>query len=62
MLAQCDPAVRSTCKTPAEITSWLKNKFIYMAYNLQMFEPESYDADMFTKHSVINRVAINVND
>jgi hypothetical protein len=54
--------VRSTCKTPAEINSWLSNKFIYIVYNTQLFQPEQFGADTFQKVSVINRVSINLND
>lgn len=32
-LAYCDPTTRSTCKTQAETTEWLKDKFFYIVIN-----------------------------
>jgi len=53
VLTACNPAVRSTCKTPAEITTWLKNKFIYVAHNAQVFNPQEYDSTTFDKLAVM---------
>lgn len=35
---------------------------MYLVYNVQLFNPTGFDADTFTKVSIIQKIPININD
>lgn len=61
-LKYCDSTLSTTCKTKEETDTWLQNKFLYLAYNSQLFNADLYDNETFTQVSVINRVPINLSN
>jgi hypothetical protein len=44
------------------VKQWLSDKYIYIVFNSVMFNADSYDDQTFTKVSVMQKIAINVND
>ena len=62
MVTACNSTVNPNCKSEAEIKDFLKTQFMYLVYNVQLFNPTGFDAETFTKVSIIQKIPININD
>ena len=54
MFEKCDSTKRKTCKSNAEVREWMKNKYIILVYNRQLFQSEKFGDETFSRHSFLD--------
>ena len=61
-LEKCDKKVRKTCKSDDEVKEWLKDKYVMLGYNQQLFNSEEFKEKTFTKKMWLDWIPINIHD
>jgi hypothetical protein len=57
---QCDRKQRNTCKSEEEVKEWMKDKYLIIAYNKQMFNSRKFGDEKFSKYSTIEWLPFDI--
>ena len=53
MFEKCDSEKRKTCKSDEEVIEWMKDKYMIIAYDKQVFHSRKFGVEKFSKYSTI---------
>ena len=60
-LEKCDKTVRKTCKPDKEVKEWLKDNYILLGYNQQLFKNDEFQDKKFEKKIWLDWLTIDIN-
>ena len=59
---KCDRKQRKTCKSDEEVREWMKDKYLIIAYNKQMFNSRKFGDEKFSKYSTLEWFPMDIRD
>jgi hypothetical protein len=57
---KCDSEKRETCKSEEEVQEWMKDKYLILAYNRQLFMTDKFGEKRFKKNSYLDWLPVDI--
>lgn len=58
---RCDSDERPSCKPDVEVKEWMKDKYLLLGYNRQLFQNDKFDDNRFQRISFLDWLPLDVN-
>ena len=58
---RCDSTKRATCKSEADFRRWLRNKYLVVAFNGQIFNTDAFEDGKISSELQLDWIKVNLN-